>query len=77
MEFSDKEIPVLDILIKRDVWTYLYHKLTDIQIWTYFFHKPTDTQIWTYLYHKPTDTQRFNSLSQPKQCLKNILFYIG
>ena len=34
MEFSDKEIPFLDILIKRDnsgIWMDLYHKLTDTQ----------------------------------------------
>ena len=34
MEFSDKEIPFLDILIKRDsngIWMDLYHKPTDTQ----------------------------------------------
>ena len=34
MEFSDKEIPFLDILLKRDnsgIWMDLYHKLTDTQ----------------------------------------------
>ena len=34
MEFSDKEIPFLDILIKRDssgIWMNLYHKPTDTQ----------------------------------------------
>lgn len=34
LKFSDKELPVLDILIKRDS--------TGIE--TYFYHKPTDTQ---------------------------------
>ena len=33
MEYSDKEIPFLDILIKRDgdIWMDLYHKPTDTQ----------------------------------------------
>ena len=34
MEFSDQEIPFLDILIKRDnngIWMDLYHKPTDTQ----------------------------------------------
>ena len=34
MEFSDKEIPFLDILIKRDnsgIWVDMYHKSTDTQ----------------------------------------------
>ena len=34
MEFSDKEIPFLDFLIKRDnsgIWMDLYHKPTDTQ----------------------------------------------
>ena len=34
MEFSDKEIPFLDILIKRD----------NSGIWMDMYHKPTDTQ---------------------------------
>lgn len=34
MEYSDKEIPFLDILIKRDssgIWMDLYHRPTDTQ----------------------------------------------
>ena len=34
MEFNDKEIPLLDILIKRD----------NSGIWMDMYHKPTDTQ---------------------------------
>ena len=34
MEFSDKEIPFLDVLIKRE----------NIGIWMDLYHTPTDTQ---------------------------------